>query len=147
VKKVLVSTLLVCVIGIYGCSNNDVCSGERNRAETLDDFGCENSSANSIILTSTEFSFVRNQEDFDAMVKTLCSPSIDWGMYDLIAGHQIVESVVTDIKPYVSIDCSTNTVQVDIEIQTSDVQEPSEIAFTAIIPKLENDQELFVNFE
>ena len=147
VKKVLVYALWVCLIGVYGCSESDVCSGERNRVDTLDDFDCENSTTTSIILTSTEFILVRRQEDFEAMVKTLCSPSIDWSKYDLIAGNLDVENSVLTITPFVSFDCATNTVQLDIEILTSTVLDPADIAFTAIIPKLENDEELFVNFE
>jgi len=136
---------MVCV---YSCAENDFCSGERIGVDTLDDFGCQNNStANSVILTSAEFILVRNQEDFESMVMTLCSSTIDWSEYDLIAGNLQVEETVTDIRPFVSIDCSTNTVKVEFEILTSNVQDPSEITFSAFIPKLENDQELFVNFE
>ena len=147
VKKVFVYSLLVSLAFYVGCTEVEDCAGDRKRAKTLENFGCENVATTAIVLTSSEFSFLRNQEDFESIVKTLCRPSIDWSEYDLIAGNISSEYTVTDIRPFVRVDCSTSTVIVDIQIQESTILNPSEVAFTAIFPKLENDQELFVNFE
>lgn len=146
-KKEVISTLLACMIFLCACTESDICSGDRIRAETLDDFGCRNSANTALILTSTEFSLVRNQSDYETVVKTICNPVIDWTVYDLIAGNLESAYVVTDIRSFVTLDCTTNTLLVDIEVRTSDVLEPSEVAFTVFFPKLENDQELFVQFE
>jgi len=136
------SLLLVCA-----CSDGDSCSESREETKTLDDFGCENSAHNSIILSNTDFSLIRSQEDFEAVIKTLCMPDIDWLKYDMIAGQLRLESGFRSIKTFMSMDCRSNTVMFNIKVETLDTQEAPEVAFTAIFPKLENDQDIFVNFE
>jgi len=147
VKKVIGLILVTCLSILCGCTDNDGCSEERREVKTLDDFGCENSTYTAIILSNTDFSLIRNQEDYESVIKTICSPNIDWLRYDMIAGQLRLNTGLSSITPYMSMDCASNTVRFDIDVVTNDALNAPEVAFTAIFPKLENDQDIFVNFD
>ncbi len=136
--------LLFAMLSAFGCSDNDECSSGSLDILDLEDFGCSNPPFNITVATLNEFELIRNQEDYDFHVTGRCAPQINWQEYDLIAGTALLPKGLDSIDKSLIMDCSNNTLKLTFRIKLNLTQVAPSITFNAIIPKLKNEQDFFV---
>ena len=110
---------------------------------------CIRDSPNAAFLVSIEsqqeFQLIRNQEDFDIMVFTSCDVQIDWEVYDLVIGAIGLSSGLMNIEKSIRTNCLLNQNLLDIVINTNITASADRITWQAVIPKLADDESLFVD--
>ena len=136
--------LLSCAILISSCSGNDGCQDGQIEVMSLEDLGCTNTAFNVKVATLQEFELIRNQEDYDAFISADCNPQIDWLNYDMIAGMVGLNQGLRSIKNLLVTNCRTNRLILTVEIHLNLTQVAPQISFNAIIPKLKDEQDFFV---
>lgn len=148
-KKVYISMLILVsmiIITSTGCSDNADCSSGEIAVMDLEDFGCTNPAFTVTVMTLNEFELIRNQEDFDLHIAAKCQPNIDWVEHDLIAGMIELPNGFTSIEKTLIRNCSANELTLQINVKTNLTQVAPVVSFNAIIPKLRDEEALFVDF-
>ena len=130
---------------LLSCGSEDDCSGNLQDVLCLDDFGCPNAAFLVSIESQQEFQLIRNQEDFDIMVFTSCDVQIDWEVYDLVIGAIGLSSGLMNIEKSIRTNCLLNQNLLDIVINTNITASADRITWQAVIPKLADDESLFVD--
>lgn len=126
------------------CSDSDRCQDGRIEIVSLDDLGCVNSSFNMTVATVKEFELIRNQEDYNIFVDAKCNPEINWLESDLIAGMIGLQKGFYSIESELVMTCNTNRLLLTFTIQLNQTLVAPLISFNAIIPKLKDEQDFFV---
>ncbi len=136
---------LVLFAALLSCGSEDDCNGNRQDVLCLDDFGCPNAAFLVSIESQQEFQLIRNQEDFNIMVFTSCDVQIDWEAYDLVIGALGLSSGLRDIEKSIRKNCLLNQNLLDIVVNTNLTASADRITWQAVIPKLADDESLFVD--
>lgn len=138
--------IVLSILFIVGCSK-DECSTERQVAMCIEDLGCSNSSLQPRIDISKEFELIRSQEDFELAFDSTCPIDISWTGYDLVVGKTTLTSGLSGITKHTIMDCETNQLNLFIEIQTNLTTVAPEILWNALIPKLADNETLFIQID
>ncbi len=135
---------LILLIALVGCSTEEDCNRNSQEVLCLDDFGCPNAAFLVSVESPQEFLLIRNQEDFDLMVFASCDVQVDWDEYDLVIGTVGLTSGLAGIQKSISQNCDTNQNLLDIVINTNLTASAPLVTWQAVIPKLADDESLFV---
>ena len=131
------------LITITSCGTED-CNSTTEAVSCLDDFGCQNAAFQLSVESQQEFELIRSQEDFDNMVFGNCDVQVDWEEFDLVIGTIGLQSGLASIQKSLRKDCDTNQILLDITIITNSTALAPSITWQAVIPKLADDESLFV---
>ena len=135
--------VLVCCL--VACTDEECMTGGID-IKDIESFGCGSSAFDMQVNTSNEFELIRNQDEFEMLVAANCSPDINWQEYDLIAGQRSFNRGVDSVVKSLVRDCLNNQVILRITFTLNDATEAVTIPFNTLIPKLSNDQLIFVEF-
>ena len=135
---------VILIATLVSCGSDDDCNGNTQEVLCLDDFGCPNAAFLVSIESQQEFQLIRNQEDFELMVFAECDIEVDWDVYDLVIGSVGLTSGLADIQKSISENCATNQNLLEININTNLTTVAGVITWQAVIPKLADDESLFV---
>jgi hypothetical protein len=130
---------------LTACSDEECITGGIEIRD-IEDFGCGNTAFSMEVNTSNEFELIRNQDEFEMLVASNCSPDINWQEFDLIAGQRSFDRGVDSVVKSLVRDCLNNQVILRITFNLNDTTEAVTISFNTLIPKLSNDQLIFVEF-
>lgn len=129
-----------------GCSDDGGCTSGTLNIMDLQEFGCVNPSFTVTVMTLNEFELIRNQEDFDLHIAAKCQPNINWAENDLIAGMLELPNGLASIEKDLIKNCSANELTLQVNVKTNLTQVAPSVSFNAIIPKLKDEEALFVKF-
>lgn len=138
-----ISGFLTCV---SSCTSDDSCNSGEVSIQDLQDFGCNNTAFSMTVATLNDFELIRTQEDYDRHISAKCTPLIDWTGSDMIAGMIQLNQGLSSIDKVLVMNCAQNTLTLSITIMTSATLDAPNVSFNAIIPKIKDEQNLFVDF-
>lgn len=143
--KGILKLILIITIFMGSCAEDDCQSGSIDIKE-LDEFGCLNAQLTMMVDSPNEFDLIRSQDEYNQLVSGTCEPQINWQEYDLIAGRISFDKTVDSVSKRLTKDCFNNQLTLRIEFNLSDMEIPTAINFHALIPKLSNEETIFVEF-
>jgi hypothetical protein len=134
--------LLVFLTFLTSCNKKENCQDILLTVEHLD---CENLKYSMDIDLNNNYTYIRSKEEYDAMVTGTCHPEIDFSNWDLIIGKQASGNENDTIYYNYRRTCIENRLTLNIEIVQSDLTRPDNITYHALIPKLGDEETIFVN--
>ena len=137
--KVLILTALGF---LTSCTNKENCEDILLSVEHL---ACENSKYSINIDLSNNYAYIRSEEEYDLLVTGTCHPEIDFSNYDLIIGKQASGNENDTIYYDLRRTCPENRLTLNIEIVQSDLTRHDNVTYHAVIPKLGDEETIFVN--
>jgi len=109
------------------------------------EYGCENTKHTLLIDTVNACVVIRSKESYDELVSGICHPEINFSLYDLIIGKQSTgnwnDTILYDYRKT----CPENNLTLTIEIVQSDLTLPDNVVYHALIPKLGDEETLYLN--
>jgi hypothetical protein len=139
--------LILTTIIIYGCTSDDDCVSGVNELSHLEDMGCANAVSNIQVMTTNEFELIRSQIEYESMVSARCDVLVDWEKYDLIIGTKPLARGLARLDRSISINCIRGQANLTFSIFLNATTVAQVITFDALIPKLMDSQDLFVDVE
>jgi len=138
----IIPVLLICM---SSCKKND-CKEELRSAKHFEtEFGCVNTKYDLSIDLTNNVTVIRTKDDYDTKVTGTCHPEVDFTQYDLVIGNQATayrnDTILYDFR----IACPENQLTLSVEIIQSDVNVADEVVFHAMIPKLGDEELLYIN--
>ena len=131
---------------IFACSEDDNCSNSKLNLTSLEDeYGCTNIK-NSNIEISEDYKIIRNQVDFENLNLENCNPEIDFSKYDLIIGKYQLTTGNNSIDYNLFENCQNNNLILKITFNQNEATEAPNVTFHALIPKLENNQSISIEY-
>ena len=92
-----------------------------------------------------EYRLIRSKIEYDSLVDGRCHPGIDFSKYDLIVGAQALTTGLDTVIYESNRICPENQLFITITIKrTYTSVGTGGVGYNAIIPKLENENDLFV---
>lgn len=91
-----------------------------------------------------EFTIIRSQSVFEAMVTGSCQPQIDFSTYDLVIGKRGLSNGNTSIDYTLVEDCETGDQVLMVTFHQNDTTEAPNLTYHALIPKLGDEQGLSI---
>lgn len=146
VNKIVILCSFICIMTV-SCSEDPECQEGTIEVSGLEERGCTNSPYNITVATLNEFELIRNQEDYDLFIDAKCNPDIDWFKYDLIAGMIGLNKSLAGIDKQLVMNCRTNRLILTFTFRVHQTQAAPIISFDALIPKLKDEQDFFVEFQ
>ncbi len=140
-KKLLFLTILIASLyacrhaDYYDCSNNNI---EVKHLET--EYGCTDIE----IDLSNDYMIIRNAQDYSQYVIANCQADIDFDTYDLIIGKKRLSNGLDTVKYKLTGNCETGNQNLKITFDLSDTVEAPIVIYDALIPKLDENQNLNV---
>lgn len=131
---------------VSSCTSDGSCSSGEVSIQDLQDFGCNNTAFSMTVATLNDFELIRTQEDYDRQISAQCTPSIDWTEHDMIAGMIQLNQGLSSIDKVLVMNCAQNTLTLSITVTKSASLDAPNVSFNAIIPKIKDEQNLFVDF-
>ncbi|WP_179353931.1 hypothetical protein [Winogradskyella vidalii] len=130
---------------LSGCSNDDDCTDTVINTTSLEiAYGCTDTKYQMDIELSEDFMIIKNQLDFAEFVSGSCQPTIDFSIYDLIIGKKGLANGNTSIDYELIKNCETENENLIVTFNQNETAEAPNLTYHALIPKLEDDQELHV---
>jgi hypothetical protein len=87
---------------------------------------------------------IRSKEAYDSEVTGPCHPDIDFTKFDMIIGKQSSDNVNDTILYDYRSACPDNELTLTVDIIQSDVTGPDNVVYHAIIPKLGDEETLYI---
>jgi hypothetical protein len=139
---IIIPVLLICM---SSCNKND-CKEELRSAKHFEsEFGCVNTKYDLSIDLINSVAVIRNKDDYDTRVSGTCHPEIDFTAYDLVIGKQTTtyrnDTILYDFR----IACPEDQLSLSVDIIQSDVNVADAVVFHALIPKLGDEEPLYIN--
>jgi hypothetical protein len=108
------------------------------------EYGCQETKHNLSILLTDSCTIIRSKADFDSKVTGICHPDIDFSLYDLVIGKKTSsnqnDTIIYDLRKT----CPDNQLTLTVEIVQSDLTQPDNVTYHALIPKLGNNESLSI---
>lgn len=137
--------MLILLVSIsVSCSEED-CDGQTYEALCLDDMGCANTLYQLQLMSTNDFELIQNQEEYLSMIEGNCQPEIDWKIYDLVVGTESLTNGIAGISKTYRMDCTTNQLNLTVNIQLNLTTLAPTITWSSLIPKLKDNESLFVS--
>ena len=146
-EKTRVLLLSFIFIGILSCSNDDDnnCSDLIIETTSLEnEYGCSNTKYQMEIELSDNHMIIKNQLEFSEFVTGSCQPEIDFSTYDLVIGKKGLASGSSSISYELIENCENGNQTLTVTFNQNETTEAPNLTYHALIPKLENEQELNV---
>jgi hypothetical protein len=134
--------LMVVLMSPSSCFRKEDCQDILLNVEHL---GCENPKYSINIDLSNNYTYIRSKEEYDTLVTGSCHPEIDFSKYDLIIGKQTSANENDTIYYDLRKPCPEKKLTLNIEIVQSAVTRPDNVTYHALIPKLGDEETIFVN--
>jgi hypothetical protein len=142
--KYLIVTLAL-LVGLSSCKKND-CKEEIISTKHFEsEFGCVNTKHDLSVDITNNVMVIRSKEDFDSKVSGTCHPDIDFSLYDLVIGKQATAYSNDTILYDYRIPCPEDKLTLTVDIVQSDLNVADTVVFHAMIPKLGNEEPLYIN--
>lgn len=126
------------------CKKNDCKEELRSVKHFESEFGCVNTKYDLSIDLYNSFAVIRNKDDYDTKVSGTCHPEIDFTAYDLVIGKQTTtyknDTILYDFR----IACPEDQLSLSVNIIQSDVNVADAVVFHALIPKLGDEEPLYI---
>lgn len=136
IKKLFFSIL---ILGFYSCSDN--CTDITLDVSQLEiEYGCKNVN----IDLSENYMIIRNPLDFSEFVNADCQSQVDFSTYDLVIGKKGLTNGLVSIVYELTENCETEDQSLKITFNLNETDEAPNVIYNALIPKLEENQELNV---
>ncbi len=137
--------VLMLMICISSCKKDD-CKEELRSAKHFEtEFGCVNTKYDLSIDLTNAVTVIRTKDDYDTKVTGTCHPEIDFTLYDLVIGKQATtyrnDTILYDFR----IACPEDALNLSVEIIQSATNVADEVVFHAMIPKLGDEELLYIN--
>jgi len=137
--------VLALLAGLSSCNKND-CKEELRPVKHFEsEFGCVNTKHNLLVDVTNNVIVIRTKEDYDSKVSGTCHPDIDFSIYDLVIGKQATAYMNDTILYDYRIACPENKLTLTFDIVQSDVNVADSVVFHAMIPKLGDEEPLYIN--
>jgi hypothetical protein len=136
--------VLISLLLIAGCAKEE-CDDAQYDAMCLETMGCPNSLYQLQLESINDFELIQSQEDFNTMINGTCMPEIDWVNFDLVVGTARLTNGVGGITKTYSMDCNTNQLKLNVTIQLNLTDIAPTIMWNSLIPKLKDNESLFVS--
>lgn len=146
-EKTRVLLLSFIFIGILSCSNDDDnnCSDLIIETTSLEnEYGCSNTKYQMEIELSDNHMIIKNQLEFSEFVTGSCQSEIDFSTYDLVIGKKGLSSGNSSISYELIENCENGNQTLTVTFNQNETTEAPNLTYHALIPKLENEQELNV---
>lgn len=143
-KYIIYIALLISFTLLSACSSDD-CESTRARTTGLEALSCGDRAYDLSINTESDFELIRSQDDYARLVTGICNPTIDWTQYDLIIGNAPITHELVRIDSYVYRDCTNNVINLDVTIVLNTVEVDKTISWSALIPKLSDQESIYVH--
>jgi hypothetical protein len=142
--KYLIASLAL-LVGLSSCNKND-CKEELRPVKHFEsEFGCVNTKHDLLVDVTNNVIVIRTKEDYDSKVSGTCHPDIDFSLYDLVIGKQVTTYMNDTIIYDYRIACPENKLTLTFNIVQSDVNVADSVVFHAMIPKLGDEEPLYIN--
>ncbi len=139
-KKLFFLALLIASIACHHEDDND-CSDKKIEVKHLEnEYGCTNIDIN----LSDNYMIIRNFSDYTQYVSNNCQTDVDFNTYDLVIGKQQLSNGLASIEYELIENCKTGDQHLKISFKLSDTAEAPNVTYNALIPKLDENQELNV---
>jgi len=112
---------------------------------TVEHLECENSKYSINIDLNNSYTYIRSKEEYDTIVTGNCHPEVDFSNYDLIVGKQASANENNTIYYDLRRTCPDALLTLNIEIVQSELTRPDNVTYHALIPKLGDEETIFVN--
>lgn len=124
-----------------GCSKKD---DDKSQCEDLlvpftsleMEYGCSNTPYETTINLDNTYTVIRSQEVFDALVSGSCTPTIDFGTYDLIIGKQGLRNGNISISYELVEDCDTNVLTLTVTFLQNATLEAPNLTYHVLTAKI-----------
>ena len=146
-EKIRILLLSFIFIGILSCSKDDDnnCSDLIIETTSLEnEYGCSNTKYQIEIELSDNYMIIKNQLEFSEFVTGSCQPEIDFSTYDLVIGKKGLSSGNSSISYELIENCENGNQTLTVTFNQNETTEAPNLTYHALIPKLENEQELNV---
>ena len=138
----IIPVLLIC---LSSCKKNDCKEELRTVKHFESEYGCVNTKYDLKINLTNNVTVIRSEDDYDTRVTGTCHPEIDFNLYDLVIGKQATAYRIDTILYDYRIACPEDQLSLSVEIIQSDANVADEVVFHAMIPKLGDDELLYIN--
>ena len=143
-KMKYTAVVLILIISLSSCKKNDCKEELRSTKHFESEFGCVNTKHDLIINLTNNVMVIRSKDDYDTKVSGTCHPEIDFTLYDLVIGKQATtfrnDTILYDYR----IACPEDQLSLSVDIIQSDVNVADEVVFHAMIPKLGDEEPLYI---
>ncbi len=143
VLKWLCGLLLLGILSLGSCSKDD-CQAGVITVEGLDDFNCPSAKILLSLSRDKDFELIRSQAQFESIVISSCNLSFDWQKYDLVVGRIKPGYIIAEITRKFSKDCVGNRATLSFDFLLTITPSDEEFIYSALIPKLSDQETLFV---
>ncbi len=133
-----------CLIHLQACSDGIDCLPGPVEIDDLESQNCAHTRYLVLTPDDKEFELVRDQNQFEKVVNTPCDIRIDWIKHDLIVGKFFSEFRIESIEKELLKSCQNNRLTLEFKFISTNESDPKWIMFSAIIPKLDDTQSLYV---
>ena len=140
--KLLIISMLI--IGLSSCNNNvqNACTNSIINVSHLEtEYGCSNVN----IDLSETYMIISNPLDFSEFVNTTCQSDIDFTNFDLVIGKKGLTNGLSSIEYGLIENCETENLNLTITFNLNETTVAPNIAYNALIPKLNENQVLTVD--
>ena len=111
-----------------------------------EEYDCANTKYIDIDL-SEDYTIIRSQSAFNALVSDDCNPQIDFSSYDLVIGRKGLTSGNSSIEYRLRKACNSDKLQLIVVFHQDDTTVAQEITYHALIPKLGDEETVEVKTE
>lgn len=143
-KSHIINTLiLICLLS--ACKKDHCTETVLTTKHFESDYGCANTKHTLIIDLNNNCTIIQSKADYDSKVTGTCHPEIDFTQYDLIIGKQSSgnwnDTILYDLRHK----CPEDELTLTVDIIQTDLTQPDNVVYHALIPKLGSGETLKIN--
>jgi hypothetical protein len=150
-KFLKVLFLIICIIGLSTRCSKEKCPTNTDITSSTMDITnfCDNAILNMQLITTDQFSIIRNEEEYDANIEGTCHPNLDFTQVQLIIGHFYSQKIISrfNFKLYLSSEPNYYKLGITPEYAISGLNdEPVAYYYQILVPQKEKIEFLKVFF-
>ncbi len=109
------------------------------------DYGCTDTKHSLLIDLTNNVAIIRSKTDYDSRVSGICHPDINFSTHDLVIGKQVSGNWIDTITYDLKLTCPKKELTLTVDIIMTDLTQPDNVVYHAIIPKLGDEETLSIN--